>query len=83
MENPGFRAVFFGTAGALGGTVAGSLASVVAASVIWSSCFADSCVAPLLPYGAALGALIGLYFGARYGVTSLEAKKRTPSMMDL
>ena len=80
MENEAFRSVFFGVIGAIGGAIAGALSSIVLASVLWSSCFADSCVMPLLPYTAAAGALAGLYFGVQYGRTTATRKPLLPSI---
>jgi len=70
MENPGFRAIFFGGAGALVGALAGGLSSIVIASTVSSSCYSDACLMPILPFTAAVGALVGLYVGAQYGRTT-------------
>jgi hypothetical protein len=67
MDNPAFRPVFFGLAGAVCGALVGALAAIVIASVVLSSCAADSCVAPFVPYTTALGTLFGIVAGARYG----------------
>ncbi len=67
MDNAAFRPLFFGLAGGVCGAVCGALASIVVASVVWSGCASDSCVAPVLPYTAGVGTLIGLLAGVRYG----------------
>ena len=67
MDNPAFRTLALGLLGSLGGAIAGALASVMVASIIWSQCFGDSCVMPILPYMTAAGAVVGLFLGARYG----------------
>ena len=76
MDNPAFRSMFFGGLGALGGALAGALSSVVVASIVWSSCVTDSCVMPVLPFTAAAGTLVGLYFGMQYGRTSARNQPR-------
>lgn len=82
MENEAFRGVFFGVVGGICGVVAGALSSIVLASVLWSSCFADSCIMPLLPYTAAAGALAGLYFGVEYGRSTAKRKPSLSSIGD-
>ena len=67
IDQPALQPILFGAAGAVCGAVAGALGSIVVASVVWSGCASDSCVAPLLPYATAIGTLVGLIAGARYG----------------
>ena len=67
MDNPSFRPLFFGLAGGMVGAVIGALSSIVIASVVWSSCMTDSCVAPVLPYTTLAGLAAGLFAGVRYG----------------
>jgi serine/threonine protein kinase len=67
LENPGFRAIFFGAIGGAVGALAGALSSIAIASVVSPSCYTDACVMPILPFTAAAGAIAGLYIGAQYG----------------
>ncbi len=73
MDNASFRPLFFGLAGAVCGAIAGALSSIVVASIVWSGCASDSCVAPVVPYTAGIGTLIGLVAGARYGRLTVPA----------
>ncbi|MGE0626470.1 MAG: serine/threonine-protein kinase [Hyphomicrobiaceae bacterium] len=76
MENQGFRTLFYGIVGLLGGAIGGALSSVVVATVINPECTADSCVGPVLPVLAAIGAIIGTYVGARIARTSTVPKSQ-------
>ena len=67
MENNGFRAMFLGAAGLLGGGVAGALASVVVASIANPECGGDNCVRPFVIPLAIVGALVGAWAGGRHG----------------
>ena len=82
MDNPAFRQIFFGAIGAIGGGLAGALSSIVIASIMSSSCYTDACVMPILPFTAAAGALVGVYFGAQYGRSTAPAETR-PSQTDI
>ena len=82
MEDAGFRSLFFGALGGVCGGIAGALSSVVIASVVWSSCYTDACVAPVLPFTAAIGALAGIYFGMQYGKSSAPHQPLPPSTDD-
>ena len=66
MDNPVFRAVFGAIAGLISGALIGALSSIFVASMVLSTCVTDSCVAPVLPYTTAIGALLGTFIGARY-----------------
>lgn len=82
MENPAFRPVFFGLAGAMIGALAGALSSIVIASIVSSSCMADSCVAPVVPYTTAIGLLAGAFFGTRYGRMTASGASQTSDLGD-
>ena len=62
----GFRAVFFGAVGLLGGGLAGALSSIVVASLLRPECSGDSCVGPFVLPLAAVGAVVGIWEGIRY-----------------
>ncbi len=77
-ENVALRPVLFALAGGLAGALLGALSSIVIASVVWSSCMTDQCVAPVLPYTTIAGLAVGLYLGARYGRSAVTGDGQYP-----
>ena len=75
MENKGFRGLFLGIAGLLGGGVAGALSSVVVASILNPECGGDNCVRPFVMPLAVVGALIGTWVGIRHAAASRPGDK--------
>lgn len=59
------------------GTVAGALFSILPASILSSSCFADSCILSYLPACSVLGAIIGAYIGYRMAISDQATSHRS------
>ncbi|MBS0240846.1 MAG: serine/threonine protein kinase [Proteobacteria bacterium] len=64
--------------GLLAGAAAGALVSIILASIISTSCFADSCLFRYLAICASLGALIGGGLGAKLALSSDSGTEPTP-----
>ena len=57
--------VTYGFLGLLGGAIAGAMLSVVVASIVSTSCFADSCIFRYASIAAAAGGLVGIFAALR------------------
>ena len=78
MENVGFRSMFFGIAGLIGGAVAGGLSSILVASLLNPECGGDSCVSPFVAPLAIAGALAGAWFGVQHAKNVDPVKRPAP-----
>lgn len=66
------QSITYAILGGLGGAAAGGLVSIVLASVVSTSCFADMCILRYLTVCSVIGAIVGAVVGMKLAKTAAE-----------